>query len=248
MKLFFRSSRLSRRRPGRRGFTLVEMLIATSVMAIVSVGMLRVFVQALNVYSYDTGKLLVNKDIRKFTAEMTENATYSNYFRIFPSHTNLTRTVDTYIVPTDPDEGYVQAIADTTVNTGESGDCLVLVYKNKDDDRNIEQLLIYFRVPGPNDAAGNPTPGPVRFAKVPVDPLSGGLPIWQLIPSPPSKLVGMSSVVVELSNGLADGKLFYNFFDKSIIVKGAILHRGGMVNTRNATATNTYNFTVSPRG
>jgi len=230
-------------RPRRRAFTLVEMLIATSIMALVSVGMLRVFVQALNVYYYDTGKILVNKDIRKFTSEMTENATYANYFRIFPSYSNLSRTVDTYVDASDPDQGFTTAIADTSVNDGLSGDCLVLVYKDPLDDRKIAKLIAYFRAPtNPSDA--NST-GPVRRMVLDISPTST-LPVFQLIPEISNPAIYPE--VVELSRGLANGKLFYNFYDKSIIVKGEIIHRGGMINSRNASATNTYNFTVSPRG
>ena len=134
-----------RRSRRRRAFTLVEMLVATSVMAIVSVGMIRILIQVLNVYYYDTGKILVNKDIRKFTSEMTENATYANYFRIFPSYSNLSRTIDTYVNASDPDQGFTTAIADTSVNDGLSGDCLVLVYKDATDDRKIARLIAYFR-------------------------------------------------------------------------------------------------------
>ncbi len=240
MRLTF--SRSPRRAP-RRGFTLVEMLIATSIMALVSVGILRVFVQALNVYYYDTGKILVNKDIRKFTGEMTENATYSNYFRIFPAYTNLSRTVDTYVNPADPDQGYTTAIADTSVNDGQSGDCLVLVYKDPADDRKIARIIAYFRAPTvPTDPTST---GPVRKMDLAITP-SSTLPVFQLIPEISDPAIYPE--VVELSRGLANGKLFYNFYDKSIIVKGEIIHRGGMINSRNASATNTYNFTVSPRG
>jgi len=230
-------------RRDRRAFTLVEILVAATIMGIVSAGMLRIMVQTLNVYYYDTGKILVNKDIRKFTSEMTENATYANYFRIFPSYTNLTRTVQTYIDASDPDQGMTEAIADTSVNDGASGDCLVLVYKDPADDRRIARIIAYFRAP--TDPSDSNSTGPVRRLDLPITP-SSTLPVYQLIPSIPNPAIYPE--VVELSRGLANGKLFYNFYDRSIIVKGEIIHRGGMVNSRNASATNTYNFTVSPRG
>jgi hypothetical protein len=50
--------------------------------------------------------------------------------------------------------------------------------------------------------------------------------------------------VIELSKGLSNGKLFYNYYDRSIMVRGEIIHRG----TATRRATNTYNFTVTPRG
>lgn len=244
MKLSPKASTLPRSRAAtRRAFTLVEILIATSIMAIVSAGMLRIFVQILNVYYYDTGKIMVNKDIRKFTSEMTENATYANYFRIFPSYSNLSRTVTTYIDPSDPDQGFTTAIADTSVNDNQSGDCLVLVYKDPTDDRKIARIMAYFRAP--TNATDPLSTGPVRRMDLPITP-SSTLPVWQLIPS--NLVPANYPEVVELSRGLANGKLFYNFYDKSIIVKGEIIHRGGMINSRNASATNTYNFTVSPRG
>lgn len=237
------SSPRSHRVSGQRGFTLVEILIAATIAGIVSAGMLKVMIQTLNVYYYDTGKILVNKDIRKFTSEMTENATYANYFRIFPSYTNLSRTITTYTDPSDPDQGYTQALADTSVNDAQSGDCLVLVYKDPADDRKIARIIAYFRAP--TDPTDVNSTGPVRRLDRPITPSSTD-PVWRLIPS--NLNPADYPEVVELSRGLANGKLFYNFYDKSIIVKGEIIHRGGMVNSRNASATNTYNFTVSPRG
>ncbi len=238
-------SQPARTKPRRRSraFTLVEMLIATSILAIVSVGLIRVFIQVLNVYYYDTGKILVNKDIRKFTSEMTENATYANYFRIFPSYSNLSRTVSAYVNTSDPDQGYTTAIVDTSVNDGLSGDCLVLVYKDPANDRRISRLICYFRAP--TDPTSPTSTGPVRRIDLPITP-SSDLPVFRLIPTISNPAIYPE--VVELSRGLANGKLFYNFYDRSVIVKGEIIHRGGMVGSRNASATNTYNFTVSPRG
>ncbi len=234
---------LPTRRRRTRGFTLVEMLIATTIMGLVSVGILRVFVLALNVYHYDTGKILVNKDIRKFTGELTENATAANYFRIFPSYSNLSRTVDTYINASDPDQGFTTALTDTSVNDGQSGDCLVLVYKDSVDDRKISRLIAYFR--SPTDPTSATSTGPVRRMVLDITP-SSSLPVFQLIPEISNPAIYPE--VVELSRGLASGKLFYNYYDKSIIVKGEIIHRGGLKGTRLESATNTYNFTVSPRG
>ena len=116
---------------------------------------------------------------------------------------------------------------------------IVLVYKDSVDDRKIARLIGYFRAP---DASGT---GPVRRFDLPITP-SSSLPIWQLIPEISDPTIYPQ--VIELSRGLANGKLFYNFYDRAIIVKGEIIHRGGMRNSKNATATNTYNFTVSPRG
>lgn len=222
-----------------RAFTLVEIMVATAIAGLAVIGTTRFFIMALNTYSYETGKLLVNRDIRTFTAEMTENATYANYFRIYPSYSNLTRTVSTLINAFDPDQGYTTAITGNSVNDGVSGDCLVLVYKDSANDRKIARLIIYFRSPdNPSDA--NST-GPVRRIDLPITP-SSLLPVDQLIPTISNPAIYPE--VVQISRGLSNGKLFYNFYDRSIIVKGEIIHSGSQIRR----ATNTYNFTVSPRG
>lgn len=233
MKLSFaRSAR-------RQAFTLVEIMVATTIAGLAVVGTTRFFIMAPNTYSYETGKLLVNRDIRTFTAEMTENATYANYLRIYPSYSNLTRTVSTLVNALDPDLGYTTAITGNSVNDGVSGDCLVLVYKDAANDRKIARLIIYFRSPdNPNDA--NST-GPVRRIDLAITP-SSLLPVDQLIPTISNPAIYPE--VVPISRGLSNGKLFYNFYDRSIILKGEIIHAGSKIRR----ATNTYNFTVSPRG
>ncbi len=252
-------------RSHRRAFTLVEILVSTTMFAMVSAGILGVFIQVLSVYHYDIGKLLVNKDLRKFTGEMTENATYANYFRIFPSYSNLSRSVDTLVDPNDPDQGFTTTMTDTSLTDGYSGDCMVLVYKDPADDRKISRLIIYFRVPGtstPTPAAGGKSfnRGAVRKIDLPITP-SSLLPVFRLIPeigNPTSYPIVLESVGV-LSPTLVQVPasnpavfqswgLFYNFYNRSIILKGELIHTGSQINVKNATATNTYNFTVSPRG
>lgn len=242
MKLFRRTSpALSSALPParRRAFTLVEILIATTILGLTVLGMLKVLVQALSIYYYEVGKIQVNHDIRKFTADMTETATYANYFKVFPAYSSISRNVDVLVNALDPDQGYTTAITDNTIAAGGSGDCVVLVYKDPADDTKIAQLVCYFRAPDATSGVG-----PVRKATWPITP-SSSLPLFQLIPEIPDPT--KFPVVVELASGLSNGKLFYNF-GTAIIINGAIQHRGGMINTADATATNTYNFTISPRG
>jgi prepilin-type N-terminal cleavage/methylation domain-containing protein len=223
-----------------RAFTLVEIMVSTVLFGLVATGIARVFIQCLDTYAYDVGKLLVNRDIRAFTSEMTENATYSNYYKIFPAYNSLTRNVSTLINPVDPELGYTTAMTDTSVNDGASGDCLVFVYKDTNDDKKIARIIGYFRAP---DVPTDPnSTGPVRKFIVEVPPSSASLPVWQLIPNITNPTLYPS--VLELSRGLSNGKLFYNFCDRSVIIKGEIIHRGGLTQR----AINTYNFTVSPRG
>jgi prepilin-type N-terminal cleavage/methylation domain-containing protein len=228
----------------RRAFTLVEIMVAMSIMVMIMAVLLRTFLEVLNTYKYDTAKILINHDIRRFTASMTEDATYSNYFKIFPAYGNLTRSVTTLVNPSDPDQGYTTALTDSSVADGQTGDCLVLVYKDTSDDTKIARIICYFRNPGPT-VNGVQQPGPVRRFDLPITP-SSSLPVWQLIPDIPDPTI--YPVVVELSQDIGNGLLFYDFQDRAIIINGQIVQRGGALNTVHFNATNTYNFTVAPRG
>ncbi len=223
------------RTPERRGFTLFEVLFTLSLSSVVALGSLSFLLQSLNTYHYDIGKLLVNRDIRTFTSEMTENAAYANYFMIFPSFVERTQTVEVG----DSESGFETVTVDASINDGMSGDFLVLVFTDPDDSHQIKRLVGYFRAPAdPDDPTSE---GPVRRFET---NFSGGATgdIWDLLPA--LETANTHPEVIELSQGLADGKLFYNFRDRSIMVKGKIFHDGNLMRR----ATNTYNFTVSPRG
>lgn len=254
-----------RRNSRRSGFTLVEIMIATSIFALVSVGITRVLIQVLSMYSYDTGKLLVNRDLRKFTSEMTENATYANYFRIYPSYTSISRTVDAYTDPNDPNQGYPEAVAPNFVADGESGDLLLLVYKNPLDDVKISRIIYYYRVPGASDPAQEAgkrvfNRGPVRKyewtppddAATQIDNLLHEIPNPDVHPIVLQSVGVMSPTLVQVAGSnppkYQSWGLFYNFFERSIILKGELIQTGSQLNKKNTSATNTYNFTVSPRG
>jgi hypothetical protein len=148
---------------------------------------------------------------------MSDNATYSNHFLVYPSFADRT----------------------APVNDGLSGDFLVLVYRDPADQARIERLVGYYRAPA--DALNPASEGPVRKFDLRFNP-SSTQAVAALLPAVTTS-TGHPEVV-ELSRGLSNGRLFYNFLDRSIMVKGEIIHRGSLERR----ATNTYNFTVSPRG
>lgn len=231
-----RPASLRRRLQDCRGFTLTEVLMASTLGIILSVGAISLFIQGLNLYHYDTGKLLVNRDIRRFTNEMTDNATFANYFMIFRSFEDRTRTEEVE----DPATGdTIDVTVEDSVNDGESGDFLVLVYQDPADTSKVSRIVGYFRAPDdPNDDSSE---GPVRRFDVTISP-SSNADIWTLFPA--TSTANTHPEVIELSRGLSDGRLFYNFYDRSVMVKGQIFHSGSL----GRQATNTYNFTISPRG
>ena len=62
-------------------------------------------------------------------------------------------------------------------------------------------------------------------------------------PDRENAIMTIGSHMLELAKGLANERLFYNYRDHSIVVNGQILHGNAA-----RSVTNTYNFTISPRG
>lgn len=202
----------SHRSRKKGGFSLTEVMVATAVFGVVMGAVLSFLLSSKNFTSYNQGKLLINRDIRKFTSELGDYATYSSYFIIYNSYRNRLE-----------------------MNEGQSGDFLLLAFVDESDPEAYTALVGYYR------SATTTTAGPVRKFALKFDPPRKE-DVEDLIPSIDSE--GTHPEVIELSRGLSDGQLFYNFFGRSITVQGEILHKGSTLKQ----ATNTYNFTVSPRG
>src|SRR5690606_27664940 len=128
-----------------RAFTLPEVLITVGVASIVMIAALSFFIQGLNIFSLDVGKNLVNRDIRTFTSELTDNATYANYFQIYPNFS--TRTVSTTT-------NGVTSTTSASLEDKQSGDMLVLIYKDPTNVDLVNRIVGYYRAPlDPSDAA-----------------------------------------------------------------------------------------------
>lgn len=193
-----------------RGMTLVEILIAASLGLIVVTGGLRFVIQTLKSYQYETGKLLVNRDIRQFTAQMIDDATYANGFMIFDQASNLTRPgTDNAIGSEDPlastykgydkDKTFVERNDNATpkvvgtelVGSGLPGDVVVFIYYVGGDNSKIYQLIIYYRMiattangsDGTNSTTVSDRTKPLRRIKVSItDTTAQGYGIKRLLP------------------------------------------------------------------
>lgn len=196
----------------RRGFTLSEVLVASAVFGLAITMATKFFIDGLGLYHLTAGKLMVNRDVRKFTAAMTDEARNADDFQIFASYTNR-----------------------TVVNDGVSGDYLVLRFRNPNGA--IVRTVGYYRAPA--DPLDPDSLGPVRKHDSAAPGYTGNA-----IDLPPVTAISTFPEVIELSRGLSNGKLFYNFYDRSVMIRGELIHPGNL----RKRATNTYNFTVSPRG
>lgn len=225
----------------RSGFTLVEMMIAMSIMAVVTAGFCQLNLGAGRTLFDSSGKLQINTDIRQFSGELSASGRTARAFYLYPQF------------PTS-----ALLVANRRA-AGQSGDFVVFMTTepepidtatpNKIQEFFVTKLVAYARVPN-----GAEREGPViRYERTyPHDPDTGVFgPRTSASNFSVEALIGAMLIdgstsereVLQLSRGLADERLFFNYRENAIIVNGEIVHGN---NSRRVT--NTYNFTVSPRG
>jgi hypothetical protein len=202
----------------------VEIMVAVGIMGLVVGGVLKFALQTMNTYAYDSGRLMVNRDMRTFTGALANDCVASNYFRIYPDFSDRS--------------GFV---AD-----GASGDFLILVLTDTNNAAGsffITQLVGYYRDANPTDPTSL---GPVRRVSKLIAAADQGKDLPTLIAQyMPVTTTHTDPVVIQLAQGLSSGSLFYDYRDRSIMVRGQIVDYGSK---GGRAAINTYNFTVSPRG
>ena len=213
----------------QKGFTIVELMIALAITAILLGGLMAFNIQLIKGGMFSENKNQINRDIRNVTNDMGEVAKESNYFIIYPSFDVSDRN--------DSDDRLV---------SDESGDFILFVQTSSSyvsfGVHPVEKIVGFYRDSKTVDELTNV--GPIMRFEVnfssPVDVTSSSTPLESIIPT---AAAAKATEVLELSKGTANGKLFYNFGNKSVMVNGQIYH-----GNRNQRVTDTYNFTVSPRG
>ncbi len=274
----------------QKGMTLVEILVAASISLIVVTVGLSFVIQTLKSYQYETGKLLINRDIRKFTMQMIDDATYANNFQIYDQYSNLSRasgytlfasgtadpTTTTYkgyttdltvTLPANPVSTSTPGTA--KVDSGLTGDVLVLIYYVNGDNTRIYQLVIYYReivtpaggTTGTNSTTVSPRTAILKRLVCPIfddgtltttNPQKAG--IMRLLPYITASMANATSIFPYVDGQANDvpaspsvnrsNKMFYNLNDTSILVRGRIYENY----TAQRIVKSTYNFTVTPRG
>lgn len=212
----------------QKGFTITEVMISMAITGILMTMILQFFVDFGEVSFVSVEKNDINRDIRNVTYEMANHARQANTAILY--------------------QGISSEERDSTGDrrhAGTSGDLLVLVYQGDPDNlqtmsRPIERLIAYYRTEE-QEVEGGALAGPVRKLVVDVPEDLQQEPIETILPTESELLT--AEVVLELSEGLANGRLFYNFGNGSMMVNGKIIH-----GNRAKEVTDTYNFTISPRG
>ena len=211
------------------GFSLPELLITMTVVGFLMTGLTSFFYQSSVMLFTSDQKLKINADVRNLTSELTDNARDANHFTMYNSFYDAFRTQVPY--------------EDWRLRDGDAGDLLVLIFYGADPNPMDSTPAPIVRIIGYYRSIDNQTEntGPVRKFDKAITGASQLLNVEQLVPDVTQE--SSFEQVIELSRGLANGCLFYNFRDRSIMVNGQILH--GNVAKR---VTDTYNFTISPRG
>jgi prepilin-type N-terminal cleavage/methylation domain-containing protein len=259
----------------RQGFTLVEVMVTMAIIGFVILGVVPFFLQNARYLFSSEQKLLINSDVRDFTNEMVENAREANYFALYQAYYTRTRS-DGIVVRRDADANDTINALDRMV-AGEGGEFLIFVYyedpffderfydgnpaNNVINSVRVNRLVGYWIAPNRTDAAKmalyafdtnqyRPSPASVSWntpwgATFPVT-LTSVVTIESLLPPATAESAQMASarLVINDLRGLGpNSSYFVNFLNRSVLVRAKILH-----GNQAKRVTNTYNFTVTPRG
>lgn len=216
------------------GFTLPEVLISLTIVGFLAAGLTFFMTDVSRGLFWGAQKIEISQDVRSFTMRIAAEARSANSAIIYPSFS-----------ATDRDSGVDRR------DDGLSGDCLVLVntepFPDTDSPEHYTRIIVYFRKADATDNVG-----PVRRIEWPSSGTTGtGHYIDATTKTIEAQLASIAPndsgdypVIVELSRGMADGRLFTNFRQgKVIVVNGEILH-----GNQAEEVTNTYNLSISPRG
>lgn len=210
---------------------MVEIIVVMFLMTLVLAGLATFMVDASRSIFWSVNKTKISTDVRLFTLRINNETLGANVGYVYPNYK-----------PTSRDK------KSDRQETGQSGDCLVLIHKkphpDHDDPQHYTEIVVYYR---DADSVGM---SPVYRVSKTFDPpieidTSPGDDHFEAFLSTHflSHSAADAEIVVELSKGLADGQLFRNIGNGTFVINGEILH-GNKVKE----ITNTYNLTISPRG
>ncbi|MCC5842292.1 MAG: prepilin-type N-terminal cleavage/methylation domain-containing protein [Opitutales bacterium] len=238
---------LSAQGNNRRGFTLLEIMIASAIALVIVAGVTQMTLSIGKVIFDSAAKLHITRDVRVFTQQLSRDAWSARDYRVFTSTADLTRR-----------------------HSGETGDVLALVWVEPESIETAtagapqeyfyERIVVYARDTPVrpqnqrrNTANADENKVPVlrferRFA-LPSATEPGTRASQTTIRAVVADILNPDNrdgetIVVELARGLADQRLFFNSrIGRSITINGEIYH-----GNRAREVSNTYNFTIHPRG
>jgi len=214
-------------RKGQAGFTIIEVMMALAISGLVFMGLFQFTYQTSRILFDSTGRLDANRDVRKFTQQISVDARAANAFLAYSSFESQDRNANT-----------------DRLQAGLAGNFILFSFQepwpNADSPVCITKLIGYFFRPDESTGQGEvcrfvinyPSSAYPSTLTNTVEGLISGL-----------SYNGTYDHVWPMAKEINNAPLFYNFNNTSIIVR-AELYRG----QNNRRVTNTYNFVISPRG
>ena len=216
-----------------RGFTIVEVLFAVSILLVVLAGVLPMYIQTLRATYVATSKLDVNNEMRRTNNQIISEAREADAFVLYDNFRGA------WIDGSFVDFRQQTYSGKGRLKDGQTGKFLLFLYYEVDDNPydsdlpNLERMFGMYL-----DASEAETVGKVKmFIK---DDIDTSLTLEENIP--PISSSSDHNVLIDEMTGLIDGDIFYNFGGTSVVVNGKIARDNGAVKE-----TNTYNFTITPR-
>lgn len=226
----------SRPPTAKSGYTLVEIMIAMAIMVSVLAMSMGFLMESTLINFRSSAKNEINRELRNVINNMAIEAKQANLFLMYASAADADRH----------DRG-------DRLRPNESGDALLLVFKGPHvpsadvirDPRPITRMIMYYR--DSNTVQDGVAWGPVMrwdkdFSSSPVTDADDIRDLEALIPAI-GTLRNESRQVVAFSEGLVNGRLFFNYQNRTVMINGRIRH-----GNEAKWITDTYNFSISPRG
>lgn len=220
----------------KSGYTLVEIMIAMAIMVSVLAMSMGFLTESTLINFRSSAKNEINRELRNVINNMAIEAKQANLFLMYASAADADRH----------DRG-------DRLRPNESGDALLLVFKGPHvpsadvirDPRPITRMIMYYR--DSNTVQDGVAWGPVMrwdkdFSSSPVTDADEIRDLEALIPAI-GTLRNESRQVVAFSEGLVNGRLFFNYQNRTVMINGRIRH-----GNEAKWITDTYNFSISPRG
>ena len=250
----------SRRMRLRPAFTVAEIVVSMGVAMLIMDMVIRFYFENCKYMYLNEQKMTINKDMRYLTTQMSDDSRLANFFVLYTGYAASSRST-----------------ASQELLQANSGDFVVFVFYGSNvstapaNVRPVSEIIGYYREPytASNQLSIDPITGAVSTGPQALEPVhrfdisvangtlaanqyleatnvpSGGTSttIEALLPNDSATTIASHPIVVQLAKGLADGCLFHNFWGKSVMINGQIVQGDNYVSE-----SDTYNFTISPRG
>ncbi len=223
--------KFNRKSRKKAGFSLLEVMFSTAI-AGTALGFAGWFwFESVRASFLSEEKLQINSDVRELTNTLVDLGRSADYFYMYSAYTSSVKNYQTI----DGEDVYGAG----RLGDGQTGDLLILVYEDSSSMGTsgypINKIVGIYR-------ENTGTEAPVKMFTVESADISDPLA------DPEASVPNVSDIpnhetIVELAEGLANGSLFYNFNDTSIMVNGKIVHGNDVKQV-----TDTYNLTIKPRG